>query len=223
MSTKELSTLDIEPRGKAKSAVIWMHGLGADAHDFEPIVPHLQIPSELGLRFVFPNAPVRPVTVNGGLQMRAWYDILSLDIPRVEDAAGVSASDNLIRNVIAREKERGISTGRIILAGFSQGGAMALHTGLRYPEKLAGLLALSCYIPLATTLAEERHPLNQDIAIFMAHGIQDPVIPVHYGRAAANQLTSLGYQPERYEYDIGHEVNWDEIQNISNWLKHVLA
>jgi phospholipase/carboxylesterase len=223
MSTKKTSTLDIEPQGKAKSAIIWMHGLGADAHDFEPIVPHLHIPSELGLRFVFPNAPIRPVTVNGSLQMRAWYDILSLDIPRVEDAAGVNESDNLIRNLISREKERGIPAECILLAGFSQGGAMALHTGLRYPEKLAGLLALSCYIPLATTLAEERHPLNQDISIFMAHGMQDPVIPVHYGRAAAKQLTSLGYKLERHEYGIGHEVNWDEIQDVGNWLKNVLA
>jgi phospholipase/carboxylesterase len=208
--------------GMARASVIWMHGLGADAHDFEPIVPNLEIPPALGVRFVFPNAPVRPVTINAGMRMRAWYDILSPDIPRVEDALGVRDSEQLILRLISREKERGIPSERIILAGFSQGGAIALHTGLRYSEKLAGILALSCYIPLANTLAGERHPANQNIPIFLAHGRFDPVIPIHYGRTTAEQLKSLGYSVERHEYHMGHEVNWDEIADIGDWLIRLL-
>jgi phospholipase/carboxylesterase len=223
MSVAEITTLDIEPEGTARTAIIWMHGLGADAHDFEPIVPHLRIPAEFGLRFIFPNAPLRPVTINGGIEMRAWYDILSMDIPRVEDPTGVHDSDRIIRELIQREKERGIAADHIVLAGFSQGGAMALYTGLRYSERLAGILGLSCYVPLASTLAEERHVANQDIPLFLAHGIMDPMIPVHYGRAAAEQLTSLGYRIERHEYPMGHEVNWDEIQAMARWLNEILG
>lgn len=223
MHKEELTTLDIEPRGTARSAVIWMHGLGADARDFEPIVPHLKIPSELGVRFVFPNAPIQSVTVNGGMEMRAWYDILGMDIPRTEDTDGVRTSEKLILALIERERNRGIPPERIVLAGFSQGGAMALHTGLRYPEKLAGILALSCYIPLADKLAEERHPANQDIPIFIAHGVFDPVIPIHYGRATKDKLTELGYSLDKHEYSIGHEVNLEEIQAIGSWLKTVLS
>lgn len=222
MNDSQLHTLDIEPSVAARASVIWMHGLGADAHDFEPIVPHLEIPPELGLRFVFPNAPMRPVTINMNMQMRAWYDILGMDIPRKEDAEGVRDSQRLLLQLIEREKGSGIPANRIVLAGFSQGGAMALHTALRYPERLAGILALSCYIPLAGTLAGERHPVNQDIPIFLAHGRLDPMIPIHYGRATAEQLKSLGYTVERHEYNIGHEVNWDEIQDIGEWLQRVL-
>jgi len=220
---EKISTLDIEPADTAKAAIIWMHGLGADANDFEPIVPHLGVPPELGLRFVFPTAPMRPVTINGGMRMRAWYDILTMDIPRVEDPPGVRDSENLILQLIQRETERGIPSEHIVLAGFSQGGAIALHTGLRYPGKLAGILALSCYIPLANMLAAERHPVNQNIPIFLAHGRLDPVIPIHYGRATAEQLKTLGYPIERHEYNIGHEVNWDEIQDIGGWLIRVLG
>jgi phospholipase/carboxylesterase len=223
MRKEELTTLDIEPTGAARSAVIWMHGLGADARDFEPIVPHLKIPPELGVRFVFPNAPIQPVTVNGGMEMRAWYDILGMDIPRTEDANGVRTSEKLILALIERERNRGIPAKRIVLAGFSQGGAMALHTGLRYPEQLAGILALSCYIPLANSLAEERHPANQEIPIFIAHGTFDPVIPINYGRATKDKLTELGYSLDKHEYPIGHEVNLEEIQAIGSWLKTVLS
>lgn len=223
MSLAQTTTVEIEPQGTARSAVIWLHGLGADAHDFEPIIPYLQIPPSLGLRFIFPNAPIRPVTVNSGMQMRAWYDILGLDIPRIEDPAGVRESERIILELMEREKERGIPFDRLVLAGFSQGGAIALHTGLRYPEKLAGILALSCYIPLAGTLEKERHPANQDIPIFLAHGTQDPMVPVHYGRATAQQLAALGYAVERHEYPMGHEVNWEEIQDIGNWLRRILS
>jgi phospholipase/carboxylesterase len=161
MTAQLLNTLEIEPAGPAHSSVIWMHGLGAGARDFEPIVPELKLPVELGIRFVFPNAPIRPVTINNGMQMRAWYNVLSLDLPRQEDAEGVYASEQAINVLLEREKQRGIPAERIVLAGFSQGGVMALHTGLRYPERLAGILALSCYIPLAARLSNERGSANQ--------------------------------------------------------------
>jgi len=220
MSTDELTTLEIDPAGPAKTAIIWLHGLGADAHDFEPIVPHLQIPPELGLRFVFPNAPQRPVTVNNGMRMRAWYDVLGMDVPRREDKTGVHDSERAIQALIRKEQARGVPSERIVLAGFSQGGAMALHTGLRYAKPLAGILALSCYIPLPQVLAEKR---QSEIPVFMAHGVLDAVVPVHYGYAAYEHLQTLGYQPEWHQYNMGHEVNLDEIRAIGAWLRRVLA
>jgi phospholipase/carboxylesterase len=221
MSAVELTAIEIEPPGATRSAIIWMHGLGADGNDFRPIVPELHLPPELGIRFVFPNAPIRSVTINAGMQMRAWYDILSIDLPREEDDTGIRDSERLIQNLIRRENERGIPTARIMLAGFSQGGAMALHTGLRYPERLRGILALSCYVPLAKTLEGERHPANQDIPVFLSHGQLDPVIPVRYGRASLELLKSLGYRPDWHEYPMGHEVCWEEIQDIGGWIKEV--
>ncbi len=223
MPTGRPDTVEIEPLGTARSTVIWMHGLGADAHDFEPIVPELRLRQESGIRFVFPNAPVRSVTINGGMAMRAWYDILSVDLPNREDSAGVRDSEQTIQTLIRWEVSRGIPEHRILIAGFSQGGAMALHTALRYPQRLAGILALSCYIPLAETLQAERHPANQDIPIFMAHGLYDEVIPVGYGNAAARQLESLGYAPQWHQYPMGHEVNLQEIRDIGAWLTRVLA
>ena len=223
MSTTELTTVEIEPVQQAKAAIIWMHGLGANAHDFEPIVPYLNIPPELGLRFVFPNAPQRPVTINGGYIMPAWYDILSLSIDRAEDEVGIRDSERAIQSLVQREQERGVPTGRILLAGFSQGGAMALHTGLRYPETLGGILALSCYIPLRQTLAQERHPANHSIPIFMAHGQYDDIIPLQLGKASAAYLHELGYQPEWRDYPMRHEVNMDEINDIGAWLRRTLG
>ena len=223
MTAAELTTVDIEPAVEARAAIIWMHGLGADARDFEPIVPYLDVPPELGLRFVFPNAPERAVTINGGMRMRAWYDILSLDISRREDGTGVRESERAIHSLIMREQQRGITVSNILLAGFSQGGAMALHTGLRYPQTLGGVLALSCYIPLADTLEDERHAANQDISIFMAHGQHDPVVPYQLGKASKAQLQSFGYNVEWHEYPMQHEVNMDEIKDIGTWLKQVLS
>jgi phospholipase/carboxylesterase len=219
MCAAELTTVDIDPPGEIKSVIIWMHGLGADAHDFEPIVPHLQIPAELGLRFVFPNAPVQPVTINSGMAMRAWYDILSMDIPRQEDEKGLRDSEAAIQQLIRREQQRGIAAENIILAGFSQGGAMTLQTGLRYPEVLGGLLALSCYVPLAVLLESERHPANQNTPIFMAHGTFDPVVPYTLGKTSMERLQNLGYQIEWHEYPMAHEVNPEEIQAIGRWVK----
>ncbi|MCP5157923.1 MAG: alpha/beta fold hydrolase [Gammaproteobacteria bacterium] len=223
MTDLPLTTVEIEPAGAACSSVIWMHGLGADAHDFEPIVPELRLSAELGIRFVFPNAPVRPVTINNGMRMRAWYDVLSMDLPRQEDPDGVYASERAICTLLEQEKQRGIPVERIVLAGFSQGGAMALHTGLRYPERLAGILALSCYIPLAGRLSSERRPANQQTPIFIAHGDYDAVIPMRYGQQSAEALQGLGYAVEWSDYGMGHEVCWQEIRDIAEWLKRVLA
>lgn len=223
MSETLLTTLEIEPAGATHSSVIWMHGLGADARDFEPIVPELNLPAELGVRFVFPNAPIRPVTVNGGMRMRAWYDVLTMDLPRREDPDGVYASERAINALLEREKQRGVSADRIVLAGFSQGGAMALHTGLRYPDRLAGILALSCYIPLTSKLNDERRPANQPTPIFMAHGDYDAVIPMRYGQQSAELLKNLGYRVEWQDYGMGHEVCWEEIRDVAKWLGRVLA
>lgn len=222
-TTTTLTTVEIEPKSAARSSVIWMHGLGADAHDFEPIVPELRLPDELAIRFVFPNAPIRPVTVNGGMRMRAWYDVLSMDLPRQEDPDGVYASERAIYDLLEREKKRGIPAERIVLAGFSQGGAMALHTALRYPDRLAGILALSCYIPLAGKLSGERRLANQRTPIFIAHGDYDAVIPMRYGQQGAGSLENLGYPVEWRDYGMGHEVCREEIRDIAEWLGRVLA
>ena len=223
MTAQLLNTLEIEPAGPAHSSVIWMHGLGAGARDFEPIVPELKLPVELGIRFVFPNAPIRPVTINNGMQMRAWYNVLSLDLPRQEDAEGVYASEQAINVLLEREKQRGIPAERIVLAGFSQGGVMALHTGLRYPERLAGILALSCYIPLAARLSNERGSANQATPIFITHGDYDAVIPMRYGQQSVDLLRSLGYAVEWSDCGMGHEVCWEEIRDVAQWLQRVLA
>ena len=223
MTDTPLTTLEIEPTGAARSSVIWMHGLGADAHDFEPIVPELGLPAELSVRFVFPNAPIRPVTVNGGMRMRAWYDVFSTDLPRRADPDGIYESERAIVALLEREKQRGVPAEHIVLAGFSQGGAMALHTGLRYPDRLAGILALSCYLPLANNLNSERRPENQPTPIFMAHGDCDAVIPIRYGQQSAELLQRLGYRLEWQDYDMGHEICWQEIRDVARWLGRVLV
>ena len=195
-----------------------MHGLGADGHDFVDIVPELGLPPRAGVRFVFPHAPMRPVTINGGYVMRAWYDIRDDGGVRREDPAGVRASQKAIEALIEREKERGVSSAAIVLAGFSQGGAMALHTGLRYGERLAGVMALSCSLPLADTLAAEAAPANRDVPIFMAHGTHDPMIPMARAVRARETLVGLGYRLEWHEYQMPHSVCPEEIRDISAWL-----
>jgi phospholipase/carboxylesterase len=218
-----LETVEIEPQGEARAAVIWMHGLGADGHDFEPIVPHLKLSSEMAVRFVFPHAPVQAVTINAGMAMRAWYDISSADMARGEDDAGIRASENQIRELIVRETERGIPSRRIILAGFSQGGALALHTGLRLQDAVGGILALSCYLPLAPMLPEERQEANAKTPIFMAHGSLDNVVPIQLGQASYQQLKALKYDIVWNEYRIAHEVNMDEIGATGRWLQARLS
>lgn len=218
-----LEAIEIETGPAVRAAVIWMHGLGADGHDFEPIVPELNLPRALAIRFVFPHAPMRPVTVNGGAVMRAWYDIAALGGVRREDTEGVRASQRDIEALIEREKQRGVPAGQIVLAGFSQGGAMALQTGLRYPERLAGLLILSSALPLADTLASEGEPANRDVPIFMAHGTHDPMIPMTRASDSRDRLLALGYRVEWHEYPIPHSVSAEEIADLSGWLRRVLG
>jgi len=211
--------VEIETGPSPRASVIWMHGLGADGHDFEPIVPELGMPATPAARFVFPHAPVQPVTINGGARMRAWYDVTG---DGRQDAAGIRASQARVEALIARERSRGIAPGAIVLAGFSQGGAMALHTGLRHPERLAGILALSTYLPLPDTLAQEASKANRNLPIFMAHGTQDPVIPLSWAARSRDHLTSLGYAPDWHEYPMPHSVCAQEIADVSGWLRIVL-
>jgi phospholipase/carboxylesterase len=223
MATSELlDALQVETAPSPGAAVIWMHGLGADGYDFVDIVPMLGLKA-IPTRFVFPHAPTRPVTINGGMVMRAWYDVRGDAGVRREDEAGVRESQRQIEALIAREKTRGIPAGRIALAGFSQGGAMALQTGLRHPERLAGIMALSCFLPLTDKVAAEVSAANRDVPMFMAHGTQDPLIPMARARHAHDLLTGLGYRLEWHEYPIPHSVSPAEIRDISAWLQRILA
>lgn len=219
-----LPTVDIETRPNPTHAVIWLHGLGADGHDFEPVVDALDADRLPALRFVFPHAPVRPVTINGGLAMRAWYDIVSADFSqRREDPAGVRASAAQTRALIARENERGIADANIVVAGFSQGGAIALHAGLRHPHRLAGVLALSTYLPLADTLAAEAAAANRDTPIFMAHGRGDTVIPYDFAEQSFALLRDTGYPISWHPYFAEHSLVMEEIRDIEDWLAQILA
>ncbi|MBM4439493.1 MAG: dienelactone hydrolase family protein [Candidatus Rokubacteria bacterium] len=211
-----LETVEIETGPSPRAAIVWMHGLGADGHDFAPIVPELTLPEPV--RFVFPHAPMRPVTVNYGAVMRAWYDIRAVGGERREDEDGVRVSQAQIEALVAREQARGIPRARIVLAGFSQGGAMALHTGLRQPERLAGILALSCALPLADRLDAEASAANRDVPIFMAHGTHDDVIPLARARRAYETLVALGWAVEWHDYPMAHAVCRAEIDDISTWL-----
>ncbi len=214
-------TVEIESGAKPVGSVIWLHGLGADGHDFEPIVPELRLPAELPLRFVFPHAPVRPVTINGGMAMRAWYDILSLDAAGRADAAGVLDSTSLLEALVKREQERGIDAARIAVAGFSQGGAIAINAVLRAKERLAGLMALSTYIALPGELADST--ASTDVPVFMAHGSFDPMLPIGWGRASADKLMEAGFGVEWHEYPMAHAVCPQEIEDIRAWLLRVFA
>lgn len=216
-----LDSIQIEIGTRPTSSVIWLHGLGADGHDFEPIVPELDLP-EMAIRFVFPHAPMQPVTINAGMVMRAWYDISDTAIRR-EDEAGIRASQALLEALIAREKERGSPAQRIVLAGFSQGGAIALQTGLRHPERLAGIMALSCYLPIAETLGAEAHPANRDVPLFMGHGTQDPVVILKRATDSRDRLQRAGYEVEWHDYPMPHSVCLEEIRDIGLWLTRVLG
>ena len=218
-----LESLEIETAPNPDAAVVWMHGLGADGHDFEPIVPELRLPAATRIRFVFPHAPLRPVTINQGHVMRAWYDVRALAGVRREDEAGVRQSARQIEALLARERQRGIAPRRIVIAGFSQGAAMALHVGLRYADRLAGLLALSCYLPLSNTLPTEASPANRDVPIFWAHGLHDPMIPQAMAEQGRAQLAELGYQIDWHQYPIPHSVSAEEIADVARWLERVLA
>ena len=214
--------VEIETGPNPAAAVIWLHGLGADGHDFEPIVPELVRPGERALRFVFPHAPMRPVTLNGGFAMRAWYDIVSLERRGPEDESGIRGSQARVETLIRRENARGIPSERIVLAGFSQGGALALFAGVRYGEKLAGIIGLSCYLLLAGRLAAERDGANQATPIFLAHGLEDPIVAPQLGAAARAALDAAGYQVEWHTYTMPHSVSPQEIADIAQWLRRVL-
>ena len=202
-------------------SVIWLHGLGADGHDFEPIVPELRLPADLPLRFVFPHAPIRPVTINGGMAMRAWYDIVSLDAEGRADAEGVRESTAILEELVARECERGIAAEDIVIAGFSMGGAIAINTALHTRNKLAGLMALSTYLPLPDEI--DGSPGSRDLPVFMAHGSFDPMLPMQWGRLSAERLEEAGYNIEWHEYPMAHAVCPEEIRDIREWLSGVLA
>ena len=214
-------TVEVETASEPSASVIWLHGLGADGHDFEPIVPELRLPDTLPLRFVFPHAPVRPVTLNGGMAMRAWYDIISLDRNGPVDAAGINESSALLESLIVREEQRGIDPGRIVLAGFSQGGAIAINTVLRAGRKLAGLMALSTWLALPEALQGDS--VDTSTPVFMAHGRFDPMIPMQYGRSAADALVAAGFDVDWHDYPMAHAVCPQEIDDVRNWLLGVLS
>jgi phospholipase/carboxylesterase len=214
-----LPAVELEPAIPARSSVIWLHGLGADGHDFEPIVPELGLPDSLAVRFIFPHAPSIPVSINGGMVMPAWYDIRELELRRGHDEQGIGRSAEQVRALIARENERGVESERIVLAGFSQGGAIALHVGLRHPHKLAGVIALSTYLLGEESLARELAPANRRVPIFQAHGLQDPMVPFERGLAARERLLELGLPVEWHTYRMQHAVCPEEIRDIGAWLK----
>jgi phospholipase/carboxylesterase len=223
---KQLETIEIETGVNPTAAVIWMHGLGADGNDFVPVVGELGLDRGPAVRFVFPHAPMRPVTINNGYVMRAWYDVLFGDLEgtsRKADEQGVRDSEVQIGALIERETKRGIPAGSIVLAGFSQGGAIALQTGLRYREKLAGIMALSTYLPLAAVLPQEASPANRTTSIFMAHGVYDPVVAYMMGSTSRVTLAGLGYNVEWHEYPMQHSVCIEEVRDIGDWLRRVLG
>ncbi len=220
----QLETVERQTGDSPRYSIIWLHGLGADGHDFEPIVDEFDFDRLPAIRFIFPHAPMRAVTVNGGYVMRAWYDIVSIDFkPGREEEEGVRLSALQIEALIERENSRGISDSHILLAGFSQGGVVALHTGLRHPQRLAGILALSCYMALTDTLASESSAANRDVPIFMAHGRHDPVIPYDFGKRSAKLLQAQGYALKWHAYDTEHSVCYEELRDIETWLQQVLV
>lgn len=213
-----LPTVETETAANPVYSIIWLHGLGADGHDFAPIVPELVSPQWPAIRFVFPHAPVRPVTINNGMAMRAWYDIYAFDAQAPQDDAGIRASIAEVEALIAREQERGVPSARILLAGFSQGGAIALAAGLRHAQTLAGIIALSTYVPIAGTLAAERNTANAGVPIFWGHGTFDPVVVLQRGVASRAMLEALGYAVQWHTYPMPHAVCPDEIADLRRWI-----
>jgi phospholipase/carboxylesterase len=220
--SKLLECVELETAPNPEASILWMHGLGADGYDFHPIVEELDLPP-LPVRFVFPHAPARPVTINGGYVMRAWYDIMGEEFGGREDEEGLRTSEKLVLNLIAREEERGIAAERIVLAGFSQGGAISLQTGLRHSKRLAGILVLSAYLPIRNTLKAEASEANRDVPIFMAHGTLDQTVPIEYARRSSELLSEMGYPVEWHEYAMPHSVSPEEIDDIGRWFKRVLT
>lgn len=222
MNDSLLETVEVGATDNATHSVIWMHGLGADGNDFVPIVPELHLPMDLAVRFVFPHAPTRPITLNNGMRMRAWFDLAGLDHNSPEDYEGMTDSQSAIEALIARERARGIAAGNIVLAGFSQGGAMALHTGLRHADALAGIMALSTWLPLRDSLASEASESNKATPLFMAHGSFDPMVPCNYGEYSRDFLKQAGYAVDWHAYPMQHQVCLEQIADIGRWLQQVL-
>ncbi len=223
MTPAWLDAVEIETGPAPEAAVIWMHGLGADGHDFVPVVPELRLPETLRVRFVFPHAPLRPVSINRGAVMRAWYDIREERGELHADAPGVRESGQRVEALIERERRRGIPAAGIVLAGFSQGGAVALHAGLRHREPLAGILALSCSLPLADSLAVEASEANRQVPIFMAHGIDDDLVPLARARRSRDVLLGLHYRVTWREYRMAHAVCGEEVADLAAWLRGALG
>lgn len=217
------AAVTLEPDTSANATVVWLHGLGADGYDFVPIVEELRLPAALAVRFVFPHARARPVTINNGYVMRAWYDIKGINREAAEDEAGIRESADVVNDYIAREADRGIASGRVVLAGFSQGGAIALQAGLRQTSTLAGIMALSTYLPLRARIVQEASPANRATPILMCHGTQDGVVPIQLGEMSRDQLLGLGYAIEWRAYPMQHSVCMEEIADISRWLQSRLA
>jgi len=219
----KLSTVEIKPKSDHRYSVIWLHGLGADGHDFEGIVPELRLKENARIHFIFPEAPVQPVTINGGMKMRAWYDILEMSLQRKVDIQGIYQSADLIEQLIDQECTRGISSEHILLAGFSQGGVIALHAGLRYPQRLAGIVSLSAYLPTLEQLATEKSSANLDTPLFMGHGILDSVVAIESGKAAFDGLKAMNYNIEWHDYLMEHSVCGEEIEHIGAFIDSIFT
>ena len=222
MSQAILESVERCTGSPVSGSVIWLHGLGADGHDFEPLVP-LLTPPGIALRYVFPHAPVRPVTINNGMTMPAWFDVIGLDRQSRQDETGIRKADLQVHELVRRENERGIPTESIVLAGFSQGGALALHTALRFPERLAGVIGLSCFLPLAWTIDAELAETSRETPIFLAHGAQDPLVPPVMGSETRDFLQARGFTVEWKSYPMAHEVCPEEITHIRDYLRGRLA
>jgi len=218
-----LPAVEVEPDRPADAAVILLHGLGADGHDFEGVVSALSLPVRPAIRWVFPHAPVRAVTINAGHRMRSWFDIMGFDRTARQDDTGIRAAAESVDALVRRERDRGVRQDRLVLAGFSQGGALALYAGLRQPERLAGILALSTYLPMQATLDAERHPANAAVPIFMAHGTDDPVVGMALATHSRDHLLSLGYAVDWRTYPMGHQVSSEELADVRAWLLRVLG
>jgi phospholipase/carboxylesterase len=223
MSALVLPCVEVAPSLPVRAAVIFLHGLGADGHDFEPLVPYLGLPPGHGIRFVFPHAPSRPVTVNRGLVMPAWFDIKGMDLAQAPDAHGIESSSRLIRTLLEREAERGVPSDRTILGGFSQGGAMALQVGLTFPNRLAGILGLSCYLPLPDRVRGAEAEANRKTPIFLGHGTEDETVLLPRGEAGRDHLVQAGYAVDWRTYPMGHEVNAQEIVDMGEWIRERLS
>ena len=222
MLFRQNNAVIIEPQERHRASIIWLHGLGANGHDFAPIVSELYLPSRLGIRFIFPNAPIRKITINNNMKMRGWYDIKSSNLREMEDVESIVKSSNLIHNYIDAEIKKGIRSDKIIVAGFSQGGAIALHSGMRYSPKLAGILALSSYLPLPENLEKETSECKE-MPIIMAHGKDDNIIPIEQGRSSYRTLIENGYKVEWSEYTMQHSICSDEILMIKKWIENRLS